>query len=206
MSFSKSVFINCPFDDTFFPILQSILFTVLYLEFEPKIAETSNSGASRLHTIKDLIKKSKYSIHDISRVELNSSGLPRFNMPLECGIDFGFMLSGNKKFSQKRFLILEKEKFRYQKFMSDIAGNDIRAHHNNPELAIKNVRDWMKINVGHQVEWANAIWMAFNEFLFDYIEFAEQKKYDPYKIQSITFSDLIDYMKVWIKARKRVMS
>lgn len=35
-----------------------------------------------------LVGEAKYGIHDISRIEL-TAGLPRFNMPLEVGLDFG---------------------------------------------------------------------------------------------------------------------
>ncbi len=128
MPFEKNVFINCPFDNEYFPILRSILFTLVYLGYKPKISETADSGSTRIVKIKDLIRQSKYSIHDISRIELNPSHLPRFNMPLECGIDFGAKLLGPSKLRDKSFLILEKERYRYQEFMSDISGNDIRAH------------------------------------------------------------------------------
>ena len=88
MPFEKNVFINCPFDNEYFPLLKSIFFTIIYLDLSPQISETANSGEVRLHRIKDLMMKSLYSIHDISRMETLQNGLPRFNMPFECGIDF----------------------------------------------------------------------------------------------------------------------
>lgn len=142
---------------------------------------------------------SKYSIHDISRVELNTKGLPRFNMPLECGIDFGAKLIGEHPLNTKIFLILETERYRYQQFMSDIAGNDIRAHNNDPERAIKNVRDWLKINTKIQLDYPKKIWMVYNEFLFDYQEYAKANHFDPYDMNDITFSDLIELIKAWIE-------
>jgi hypothetical protein len=51
-------------------------------------------------------------------------------MPFECGIDFGIKLS-NPSQSSKKFLILEKEQYRYHKVISDIFGNDIKAHGNS---------------------------------------------------------------------------
>jgi hypothetical protein len=75
---------------------------------------------------------------------LKAKELPRFNMPFECGIDFGIKLSNPQKYQNKKFLILEKEQYRYQKVISDISGNDIKAHKNNPEQIIKVVRDWFK--------------------------------------------------------------
>lgn len=201
-SFEKNVFINCPFDNEYYPILKSILFTLLYLGYAPRISETSDSGANRLNTIKELIKSSKYSIHDISRVQLNSSGLPRFNMPLECGIDFGAKFIGESPLETKVFLILETERYRFQRFMSDIAGNDIRAHHNEPEKAIKNVRDWLKINTKEKLDHAKSIWLLYNEFLFDYTQYAKENQFDPYDINDVTFSDLIELMTEWIEGWK----
>ena len=77
--FDQCIFINCPFDNSYFPTLRTLLFTVIYLGYHPLISETSDSGESRLNTIKNLIGSAKYSIHDISRIEPNEEGLPRFN-------------------------------------------------------------------------------------------------------------------------------
>jgi hypothetical protein len=42
-----------------------------------------------------MIAECDFSIHDISRVELDDhSRLPRFNMPLELGADLGLRLQG----------------------------------------------------------------------------------------------------------------
>jgi hypothetical protein len=91
---SDLVFINCPFDNDYFPLLKPLLFTLTYLGLHPKISETTDSGEVRLHKIKDMMMDSKYSIHDLSRMEpLKPADLPRFNMPFECGIDFGINLS-----------------------------------------------------------------------------------------------------------------
>jgi hypothetical protein len=37
---------------------------------------------------------------------------------------------------------LDTDKYRFQKFCSDISGQDISAHHGDPEEAIKTVRNW----------------------------------------------------------------
>jgi hypothetical protein len=81
---SKNVFINCPFDNKYFPLLKPLLFTIIYLDLVPKISETSDSGQIRLNKIKELMSESKYSIHDLSRMEpLKENDFPRFNMPFE---------------------------------------------------------------------------------------------------------------------------
>ncbi|MFB6340954.1 hypothetical protein ACE1ET_04505 [Saccharicrinis sp. FJH62] len=194
----NNVFINCPFDNNYFSLLKPLLFSLCYIDLNPQISETSDSGEIRLHKIKNLIENSRYSIHDLSRMEpMIDSDLPRFNMPFECGIDFGMKLSNPAEFANKRFLILEKEQYRYQKVISDISGNDIKAHKNNPEQIIKVVRDWFKPN-NPNIPRHKEIWLAYNEFEFDYEEILNAEGYDPKDINSLTFSDIIEYMKTWI--------
>jgi hypothetical protein len=43
----------------------------------------------------------------------------------------------------KKALILDREPYRYQKFCSDIAGQDIQAHRNQIRGAIRCVRNWL---------------------------------------------------------------
>ena len=89
--FSKSVFINCPFDDQFIPLLRSILFVIIYLGFTPRIAlERFDSGEARINKIINLIEASKFSIHDLSRIKSSEkSEYFRLNMPFELGVDIG---------------------------------------------------------------------------------------------------------------------
>lgn len=199
---ANNVLINCPFDNKYFPLLKALLFTLIYIDLTPKISETSDSGEIRLNKIKKMMKISQFSIHDLSRMEpLKNNDLPRFNMPFECGIDFGLKLSNEKKYCNKKFLILEKEKYRYQKVISDIAGNDIKAHQNDSQQIIKVVRDWFKLNKIN-VPWHKEIWLAFNEFEFDYEQILTQGGYDPKDINALTFRDIIENMKAWIPKYK----
>lgn len=195
---SKNVFINCPFDNDYFILLKPLLFTICYIDLNPQISETTDSGETRLHKIKTLIENSKYSIHDLSRMEPLSNGdLPRFNMPFECGIDFGIKLSNATKFRNKKLLVLEKESYRYQKVISDISGNDIKSHNNEPDKIIKVVRDWFNSNIS-DIPWHKEIWYAYNEFEYDYEQILNNSGYDPKDISALTFKDIIHYIKEWI--------
>jgi hypothetical protein len=199
----ENVFINCPFDNYYFPLLKPLLFTLIYVELNPKISETSDSGEIRLNNIKNLMAISKYSIHDLSRMEpLKTKDYPRFNMPFECGIDFGLKMSNEENFGDKKFLILEKEQHRYQKVISDISGNDIKAHKNDPEQIIKVVRDWFK-PTNPAIPRHKEIWLAYNEFEFDYESILNEEGYDPKDINSLTFSDIIENMAAWIPKYKK---
>ena len=149
-----------------------------------------------------MMEDSKFSIHDLSRMEpITDDKLPRFNMPFECGIDFGIKLSNPQKYQNKKFLILEKEQYRYQRVISDISGNDIKAHKNNPEKIIKVVRDWFK-PTNNDIPRHKEMWLAFNEFEFDYEDILKEEGYNPKDIYELTFSDVIEYMTNWITAFK----
>src|SRR5688572_25017523 len=145
-NFSTDVFINCPFDPSYKPLFHSIVFTVFDVGFKPRCSlETSNAGRIRINKIADIIAECKYGIHDLSRVELDTTtGLPRFNMPLELGIDLGCKMFGKPRQREKILLILDEKKYRYQAYISDIAGQDIKEHKNLEENVIEEVRNWLR--------------------------------------------------------------
>src|SRR6185369_10391428 len=143
--FERSVFINCPFDPDYRPLVLAQLFTVRYLGLTPRIAyEESDSGELRLDKIRRLIRESRFSIHDLSRCRASRAGeYFRLNMPLELGIDGGFRWSGARNWWRKRFLILEEKRYSYQKALSDLAGADLKCHKNNFAVLIEVVRNWL---------------------------------------------------------------
>lgn len=196
------MFVNCPFDNEYFPLLKALLFSICYFDKVPLIAETTDSGSSRLNRIQDLILQAGYSIHDLSRMEPMGSGqLPRFNMPFECGIDFGVKAADRDKFGEKRFLILESERYRYQKVMSDIAGNDIKAHGNQPIQLIKAVHEWFK-SQGLVATGYREAYNQFEEFRNDREELMRENGYDPDDISEVPFSDFVLAAQAWISASK----
>lgn len=198
---NKNVFINCPFDNDYFPLLKSLLFTIIYLDFNPLISETKNSGESRLEKIIEMMTNSLYSIHDISRIEVKKGAYPRFNMPFECGIDFGIKKS-NISFSNKQILILEKEQYRYKQYISDISGNDIEAHNNSSQEIMSKVRNWFRKKDKNVVQHIN-IWVAYSDFISNYDDLLNEWKLDPDDINAIPFTETIDMMKEWIKDFKK---
>ncbi|MEI6177042.1 MAG: hypothetical protein WCS43_09135 [Verrucomicrobiota bacterium] len=107
--------------------------------------EREDSGEPRISKIVEIVRASQFGIHDVSRVELDEvNQLPRFNMPLELGLFLGAKAcASDSKQKKKRCLILDTEAYRYQKFISDIAGQDIRAHHGDPAKALAATRNWL---------------------------------------------------------------
>lgn len=179
IDFEKCVFINCPFDEEYLPMLRVLIFTVVHCGFIPRIAtERADSGEVRIKKISGIIGESRYSIHDISRIEpLTKGALPRFNMPFELGIDIGCREHGTEELQTKRCLVLEKERFRYQKVLSDIAGNDIKAHDNKPLVLVRAVRSWFAENGVFGLASHTRIWEAYNEFLVSLSEEAKSLGY-----------------------------
>ena len=168
MAFARNVFVNCPFDRDFYPLLRPLLFTIIYLGLRPRIAlEDVDSGKSRIDKIIDLIDSSKYAIHDLSRIEAQKTGdLFRLNMPFELGIDVGCRLFGSRLRRDKKCLVLEAEPYRYKAAISDLSGSDISSHGNEPDRIVGAVRNWLK-NVCElkQTPGPAAIWGAYTDFM-----------------------------------------
>ncbi len=143
IDYERNVFINCPFDDKYFDLLQTLVFAICYYGYIPRISlEISDSGQPRLEKIVKLIEESKYSIHDLSRLQSKSANeYYRLNMPFELGIDYG-LRKFNKDYSDKRSLILETEQYDYMKAISDINGFDIKNHEDIPVKLIECIRAW----------------------------------------------------------------
>lgn len=139
------VFVNCPFDSTYKPVFEAVIFAIYDLGFVARCAlEFDDASTTRLEKISDLIQECSYGIHDISSVKLDkATKLPRFNMPLELGLFLGCKRYGGPAQKDKVCLILDKERYRFQKYISDIAGQDIHEHSEDPEKAIVAVRDWL---------------------------------------------------------------
>lgn len=163
--FDTSVFVNCPFDDGYQPQFRALVFVIEYCGFGVRCAlEADDSGETRAEKLLRIIAGSQYGIHDISRTESNAEGLPRFNMPYEFGLFVGFKAGGIAKQAKKVVLVLDREKYRYQQFLSDIAGQDIRAHANAPNILIREVRNWLQNQTTRQLHGAEHIAARYRVF------------------------------------------
>ena len=199
MSFDTNVFINCPFDDEYKPLLRALTFELIYLDFEPKFSQTVSSSAIRINQIKQHILNCKFSIHDLSRSKpMRAKELPRFNMPYELGLDIGASEYGGKKMKSKRILILETERYHYQKVISDIAGQDIESHNDDPRTLILKVRNWISANfAGAIIPGQSVIWNAFNQFNAD-LTIKLSSTYSAKEIDEMPIGDYIKFAKGWI--------
>lgn len=203
--FAKSVFINCPFDEQFAPLLQSMMFCVLYLGFEPRLAsERSDSGENRIDKIVQLIDGSLYSIHDLSRCEAERGGeMFRLNMPLELGIDYGCRKFGAGRHETKKILILERDRYRYQKAISDLSGCDIEDHGEDYARIIRKVRNWLVSAAGlNRVHGATRIKAAYEDFQEWYYESQLERGFSEDDILDYPTFELLSAMHDWMAAGK----
>ena len=194
-TYEESVFINCPFDSDFNPLLNAIVFAVFSCGFVPRSAmEVDDSSNSRLDKIIRLIKSCKYGVHDISRTQSDKiTNLPRFNMPFELGIFWGLKKGGNKVQEKKVALIFECEKYAYQKYLSDINGVDIKAHNNSVEAVIKHIRNWFCTNA------ENKIIPSASKIIQNYHEFSSKRlplilEAAHFKPNEVVFNDYCDFV------------
>jgi len=204
----KKIFINCPFDKEYRKLLSPLVFTILYSGFEPEISETKSSSDIRIIQIKKIIRDSDYSIHDLSRCRPKKiSDPPRFNMPFELGLDIGCLEYGNKKQRKKKILIHEKDKYFYQKFLSDIAGQDIRNHNNKPIEVIEIIRDWFStLNEKKKYDSHVIIWNYYNDFIDSLIKRLDKEGYKKDRVMKLPFTEFVGYARKWIKEKKKSQS
>lgn len=202
-TFNNSIFVNCPFDKSYRSLQDALIFTLVYLGFKPRIAsESSDSLQVRLDKIKNLIKASRYSIHDISRMVAKKRGdFGRFNMPFELGIDLGCRTFGGRMLRGKKCLILEKKRYRFSRSLSDLAGVDIRAHKELPEEMIHQVRHWVCNNIKRQVKSGTQVWADFIIFSGDFKQILKSEGFRKRDIENMEPGEYIWYVQQWMEGK-----
>jgi hypothetical protein len=201
MGFSDNVFVNCPFDEEYLPLLRPLLFTIIYLGLKPRIAlEELDSGAPRIQKIIRLITASRYAIHDLSRLQAREAGeYYRLNMPFELGIDVGCRLFGKDPWAQKRCLVLETQQYRYQTAISDMSNSDIAVHNGDPRAVVTEVRNWLNDQAGLQAPGPSSIWGAFLDFMADNYETLKQRGFSDRDIEKLPINELMQCIERWAK-------
>jgi hypothetical protein len=200
MGFDDNVFLNCPFDDEYLPLLRPLLFTTIYLGLIPCIAlGTLDSGAARIEKLIALIKSSRYSIHDLSRLQASQAGeYYRLNMPFELGLDLGCRRFGSEDEARKRCLVLEEKRFRYQAAISDLSGSDIAVHEGKPEILVAVVRNWLCQQTTRRAPGPSKLWGSFLEFMTENRSQLKQQGFSDRDIDHLPVAELIDEMTRWL--------
>lgn len=197
--YDLNVFINCPFDREYTPLFNAILFSVYKCGFRPRCArEMDDAGEIRIDKINKIISECRFGIHDISRTELDSThNLPRFNMPLELGIFLGAKKFGSKIQRSKVSIILDKEQYRYQKYISDISGQDIKSHGNVPEDLIRTIRNSLNsANHNGHIAGAHSIISSYTQYQAKLPELMQELSLQE---DDVTYADETQMIEQWLK-------
>ena len=189
---SRDVFVNCPFDDEFKPLFYAFVFTVIRSGFRARCALEADDGAeNRFNKICAIIGECKYGIHDISRTDAaGNPPLPRFNMPLELGVFLGAKRYGNRTQKDKCCIIFDRERYRYQRFISDIAGQDIHSHGGDESSAMTELASWLRAQSKYRnIPGGRAIVAEYREFLEALPAICADRRLAP---EELTFGDYND--------------
>jgi hypothetical protein len=128
-----AVFLNIPYDDKFRRLYVAYIAGLIHLGLDPRATIEIPNGQNRLEKIIELIRSCSYSIHDLSRVELDRNPpftTPRFNMPFELGL--AVATAGVDSVSQNWFVFETKHR-RVAKSLSDLSGSDPLIHRGTVE-------------------------------------------------------------------------
>ncbi len=183
----------------------AIIFAVKFLGFTPRLAlESADSAEVRFEKIVDLIRRSKYAVHDLSSMTAAKKGESyRLNMAFELGLDYGCKKYKPGKWNAKKFLVLERDQYSYQKALSDISGSDIRHHSDQPIEAVTAVRDWFVTNILNTGSSPTKIWYEFNEFTAYLEGKLASKGYSKKDYNTVPIKEVMNYMDVWFVEEKR---
>jgi hypothetical protein len=122
----QAVFLNIPYDRKFTRLYLAYIAAVSSFGFIPR-ATLAIPGNRRLDRISGLIESCAFSLHDLSRVELDRQqpwSTPRFNMPFELGL----AVSWAKTNATHHWFVFEAVDRRLQKSLSDLNGTDVYIH------------------------------------------------------------------------------
>ena len=196
--YADQVFLNVPFDNRYKKLLDALVFAVHKSGLVACCAlEKDDGGQVRIEKLYDIVRDCRLGIHDLSRTTLDAKHrLPRFNMPLELGVFLGARRYGGGSQRRKSCLILDKDRYRFQIFCSDIAGQDVRAHHNQVHLAIAAVSNWLRDDTsGSRVPGPTDLVSRYIEFRRELPFMCRIKNLRP---SELTFLDYRKLVSAWV--------
>ena len=121
-----------------------MLFTIAASGYKARCALEDADGANiRFDKLRKLIRESRRTIHDLSRIELGTNALPRFNMPFELGLAIGAKYFGGTKLRKNSALIMVRKDYVLNAYLSDLGGNDPVAHNDSPNEVIRAVTRYL---------------------------------------------------------------
>ena len=129
---------NIPYDEAFRRLYLAYIVGLTHIGLEPRATLGIPGGERRLDRILALIQSCRYSIHDLSRVQLDRTPpcTPRFNMPFELGLAVTWAKLTPRNHS---WFVFETRARRAQKSLSDLDGSDPHIHDGTVEGVMREV-------------------------------------------------------------------
>jgi len=128
----KLVFLNIPYDPQFHNLALAYIAGVSCFGLTPRATLEIPGGMRRLDRIIELIGSCNFSVHDLSRVQLDrrKPQTPRFNMPFELGL---VVACQKLRDHDHVWFAFEAQPRRLTKSLSDLDGTDPHIHRNTVE-------------------------------------------------------------------------
>lgn len=204
MPYETDVFVNCPFDDEYAPLLEAMLFCIVYAGLNPRLAtERLEAGENRLDKIYALAAGARYSIHDLSRCKSHAADeYARMNMPFELGLDLGIRRAAHDLPGQKKFLIFERQPYDLKRALSDLAGQDVAAHHDDYQDVVRKSRDFLKVEAERPLPGAARILADYETFQAWMFEKKLDEGHSEKDINRLPTSERLEEMRAWVTAGK----
>jgi len=142
---TPEVFLNIPYDKKFEWLFLAFIAGTNALRLTPRATLEITTSVRRLDRILDLIRRCEYSIHDLSRVEVDRAfpSTPRFNMPFELGLSVA--LEKRAKNEKRGWFVCEARSYRLAKSLSDLNGTDSFIHDGTVEGVFRELSNMFRL-------------------------------------------------------------
>jgi hypothetical protein len=164
-----AAFLNVPYDAKHEAVFLAFLAGLSGFGLIPRTTLEIPGSERRLDRIVHLLRRCRYSFHDLSRVELDSTPppTPRFNMPFELGLAVAL---DKLQRGRHEWLVFETVPHRAWKSLSDLAGTDEYVHEATPQGVLRSLTNAL-VRRRHQPTVAE-----LQEVFRDVSEFARELK------------------------------
>jgi hypothetical protein len=196
--YSRNVFINLPSVPHRSGLFRCLVFATIACGFNPRCGfEIDDTGEIRLEKISRTIEECRFGIHDLSNLGFANGSLTA-NMPLELGMFLSAKRFGDRRQRTKVCLVVDRERYRYQRFISDISGQDIREHRNNQEQLLNITCSWLSAFSAGDTPPSTEIFRAYRLFKREM-----PKIIDAVGLPSdeLTFNDYANIVTTWLRTR-----
>src|SRR3989304_6672578 len=127
----NAAFLNVPYDAKYEQLFLAFLAGLSGFALIPRATLEIPGSQRRLERIIHLLRRCRYSFHDLSRVELDPTppATPRFNMPFELGLAVAWASTSR---GQHEWVVFEGQPHRVKKSLSALGGTAPYIHHATP--------------------------------------------------------------------------